>query len=137
MGGAPVTNLGGLLAWQFILMHWVEVRRYRDVMNFGSVNEDPIFKGNKVPNEQMGYPKGNMMEMQTKEIKNGRVAMVAFMGFVIQAQATGKGPLACLADHLSGPFSNNIATNIGTCVIPDSVVAQGVTIPLTCLWPGQ
>ena len=38
-------NMGGLLAWEFILMHWVEVRRWQDYKNFGSVNEDPIFKG--------------------------------------------------------------------------------------------
>jgi hypothetical protein len=32
-------NLGGLLAWEFILMHWVEVRRWQDFREFGSVNE--------------------------------------------------------------------------------------------------
>jgi hypothetical protein len=32
-------NLGGLLAFQFILFHWVEVRRWMDIRNFGSVNE--------------------------------------------------------------------------------------------------
>lgn len=47
----------------------------------GSVNEDPIFKGNKVPNLKVGYPggifdplgfaKGDTMELETKEIKNG------------------------------------------------------------------
>eukprot|EP00355_Strombidium_rassoulzadegani_P007079 CAMPEP_0168624340 /NCGR_PEP_ID=MMETSP0449_2-20121227/9344_1 /TAXON_ID=1082188 /ORGANISM="Strombidium rassoulzadegani, Strain ras09" /LENGTH=263 /DNA_ID=CAMNT_0008665857 /DNA_START=7 /DNA_END=798 /DNA_ORIENTATION=- len=145
--GAPIHNMGAILAFEFILMHWVEVRRWQDYKNFGSVNEDPIFKGNKVPNTEMGYPggifdpmgmsKGDLKKMQTKEIKNGRVAMVAFMGFILQAQATGKGPLACLFDHMSSPFSNNITTNIGTCVTPDSVDVQGLTIPLTCLWPGQ
>jgi len=32
-------NLGGLLAWEFLLMHWVEVRRWQDYKKFGSVNE--------------------------------------------------------------------------------------------------
>lgn len=32
-------NMGGLLAWQFCLMHFVEVRRWMDYKNFGSVNE--------------------------------------------------------------------------------------------------
>jgi light-harvesting complex I chlorophyll a/b binding protein 4 len=146
---APFTNInmGGLLAWEFLLMHFVEVRRWQDIRKHGSVNEDPIFKGNKVPNLEPGYPggifdplgfsKGNLKELQTKEIKNGRLAMVAFMGFVLQAQATGKGPLAALAEHLGNPAGSNWATNIGTCSVPKSVDVQGISIPLTCLWPGQ
>jgi light-harvesting complex I chlorophyll a/b binding protein 4 len=46
----------GSQAWEFLLMHWVEVRRWQDYKNFGSVNQDPIFKGNSVPNPEMGYP---------------------------------------------------------------------------------
>ncbi|KAI8475812.1 MAG: chlorophyll a/b-binding protein domain-containing protein [Monoraphidium minutum] len=146
---APWTNvnMGGLLAFEFLMMHFVEVRRWQDIRKHGSVNDDPIFKGNKVPNLEPGYPggifdplgfsKGNLKELQTKEVKNGRLAMIAFMGFVLQAQATGKGPLASLADHLSNPGGSNWATNIGTCTIPKSVDVQGLSIPLTCLWPGQ
>lgn len=63
--------------------------------------------------------------------------MVAFMGFVFAAQTTGKGPLAALADHLSNPGGSNWITNIGTCAVPKSVDVEGLTIPLTCLWPGQ
>lgn len=87
--------------------------------------------------DPMGFSKSNLKEWQTKEIKNGRLAMIAYMSFVIQAQATGKGPIAALTSHLSNPFDNNISKNIGHCVIPTSVDVQGITIPLTCLWPGQ
>ena len=30
---------GGILAWEFLLMHFVEVRRWQDIRKFGSVNE--------------------------------------------------------------------------------------------------
>ena len=147
--GGPTgeVNPGGVLAWEFLLMHFVEVRRWVDIRNHGSANDDPIFKGNRVPNPEPGYPggifdplgfsKGNFKELQTKEIKNGRLAMIAFMGFVIQAQATGEGPLANLGSHLSSPFEQNWTHNIGTCKIPKEVTVQGLRIPLTCLWPGQ
>jgi hypothetical protein len=58
--------------------------------------------------------------------------MLAFMGFVLAGQATGKGPLAALGAHLSDPFGSNIAKNIGTCTIPSSIDVQGLTIPLSC-----
>jgi hypothetical protein len=32
-------NMGGLLAWEFLMMHFVEVRRWQDIRNHGSVNE--------------------------------------------------------------------------------------------------
>jgi len=85
----------------------------------------------------LGFSKGNLKELQTKEIKNGRLAMVAFMGFVFAAQATGKGPLAALGAHTANPFGNNITANIGHCVTPQTVDVQGLTLHLTCLWPAS
>ena len=50
-------------------------------------------------------------ETVLKEIKNGRLAMVAFLGFTSQAAVRGLGPIACLKAHLADPGHVNIFTS--------------------------
>lgn len=54
----------------------------------------------------------NSPDMQVKEVKNGRLAMVAFMGFCVQAIVTRDGPLEDLSAHLGNPFGENITTTV-------------------------
>lgn len=46
-----------------------------------------------------------------QEIKNGRLAMLATVGFVAQHQATGKNPMENLFEHIANPTAINFATN--------------------------
>ncbi|KAG1656827.1 hypothetical protein FOA52_008461 [Chlamydomonas sp. UWO 241] len=109
-----------LFGAQIFLTGWVEMRRLQDLQAPGSANEDPVFSGNKLTNSDVGYPgidplgfsKGKDIEsLKLKEIKNGRLAMLAFAGFCAQAEVTGKGPLACLSDHLASPLTTTVWNN--------------------------
>ncbi|KAH0451156.1 hypothetical protein IEQ34_018455 [Dendrobium chrysotoxum] len=106
-----------LFVIEFILFHYVEIRRWQDIKNPGSVNQDPIFKNYSLPPNEVGYPGGIIfnplnfkptLEAKEKELANGRLAMLAFLGFIIQHNVTGKGPFDNLLQHLSDPWHNTI-----------------------------
>jgi hypothetical protein len=116
-----------LLMVQFFLFNFVEIKRWQDIKKPGSQAEagsflgfESAFKGTGVS----GYPGGpfnplglgnsskeSMDDFKWREIRNGRLAMMAFLGFVAQHAATGKGPLDNLADHLADPWANNFCSN--------------------------
>ncbi|XP_068642648.1 chlorophyll a-b binding protein 4, chloroplastic-like [Aristolochia californica] len=109
-----------LFVIEFILFHYVEIRRWQDIKNPGSVNQDPIFKNYSLPPNECGYPGGifNPLnftpseEAKEKELANGRLAMLAFLGFLVQYNVTGKGPFDNLLQHLSDPWHNTIVQTL-------------------------
>ncbi|VAH28472.1 unnamed protein product [Triticum turgidum subsp. durum] len=82
------TDTTTLFIVELILIGWAEGRRWADIIKPGCVNT--------------GSPE-KLKELRTKEIKNGRLAMLAVMGAWFQAEYTGTGPIDNLFAHLADP----------------------------------
>jgi light-harvesting complex I chlorophyll a/b binding protein 1 len=98
-----VATLGAV---EFVLMAGAEAQR---------ANE-PDAEKRKYPGgafDPLGFSKDakSLEEYKLKEIKNGRLAMLATLGFLAQHAATGAGPLEALSSHVASPWSSNFATN--------------------------
>merc|ERR1712113_62234 len=97
-------NLLPLISIQFLIMGFLEIKRFQGFKitgKSGFLNDFPFDPAN------MDSP-----DMQLKEIKNGRLAMIAFVGFAVQAIVTRAGPLSDLSNHIADPFGNNILSSV-------------------------
>merc|ERR1712167_177118 len=121
-------SFGTLLVIQIILMGFAEGRRWQDIRKPGKTAEPEGnffgFERALGGNTDVGYPGGifdpagfskvstsRIEELKLKEIKNGRLAMLAYVGFSCAYVCTGKGPLEALSYHLSDPWSHSVVNS--------------------------
>ncbi|CAL0327072.1 unnamed protein product [Lupinus luteus] len=122
-------NTGTLIIVQLLLMGFAETKRYMDFVSPGSQAKDGSFFGLEASLEGLepGYPGGpllnplglakdikNAHEWKLKEIKNGRLAMVAILGIFVQASVTHVGPIDNLVEHLSNPWHKTIIQTLAS-----------------------
>uniref|UniRef100_UPI003003A6D3 Light-harvesting protein of photosystem I Lhca1 n=1 Tax=Coelastrella TaxID=75800 RepID=UPI003003A6D3 len=110
-GGSPTWfgisvpfDLNTLLAVEFVAMAAAESRRGDETDAAKRIYPGGAF-------DPLNFAKGDIETLKLKEIKNGRLAMMACLGFVAQHAATGKTPLQALGDHIGNPWGSNFATN--------------------------
>nr|6IGZ_0 Chain 0, Lhca-j [Bryopsis corticulans] len=113
-------SLGVLIALELAIFAVFEYKRYE---GFKKTGECGVLSF-------MPFDPLNMRseENKLKELKNGRLAMVASVGFISQYLVTGKGPVDNLKDHIVDPLHNNIYT---------SSVGNEVTVAIVfaAMWP--
>jgi len=109
-------------------MGFAEGRRWQDIRESGATTEpsgnSPGLERTSNGSAGVGYPGGafdpagfskvstsQIEELKLKELKNGRLAMIAYVGFSCAYVSTGKGPIEALAYHLSDPWTHSVVNS--------------------------
>merc|ERR1711871_330967 len=96
-------DLKTLVFIQVPFMAWMEYKRWDSWKRTGEISVNGY-----EPWDPLNYRSDRN---RLAELKNGRLAMVGFLGFCSQVACRGEGPIACLKDHMSDPAHNNVYTS--------------------------
>lgn len=71
---------------------------------------DPINPGGPLDFFNVAATPEDLAILKVKEIKNGRLAMIAMLGVFVQGAVTPDGPAANFGKHVANPFGYNFVT---------------------------
>jgi len=78
-----------------------------------AASSDPCYPGGPFDPFGLADDPIKFEELKVKEIKNARLAMLAFNHCIVSAAVTGEGPYANWSKHVADPFGYNIITVVG------------------------
>lgn len=62
--------------------------------------------------EKRNKTESEVNDLKTKELSNGRLAMISCVGIYVASMITGKGPYSLLLEHVQDPIHHNAVQNL-------------------------